>query len=120
MKEEIVSLHERNKQLKLEVTRKDSQIREFRDSISLKSKDVDMNKEQNLQIEKLKEDKRRLKLELEIKENQVRSLKQHIEQLKALPAQEKENKSAQSNYEQELRQSKSKAKKYESHLKRSI
>ena len=48
MKEEIVSLHERNKQLKLEVTRKDSQIREFRDSISLKSKDVDVNKEQTL------------------------------------------------------------------------
>ena len=31
MKEEIVSLHERNKNLKLEVTRKESQIREYRD-----------------------------------------------------------------------------------------
>ena len=31
MKEEIVSLHERNKTLKLEMTRKDSQIREYKD-----------------------------------------------------------------------------------------
>ena len=88
MKEEIVSLHERNKSLKLEMTRKDSQIREYRDQCHQKSKDVDVNKETAQQIEKLKDDKKRLKLELEIKDNQIRSLKQHIEQLKALPVQD--------------------------------
>jgi hypothetical protein len=45
MKEEIVSLHERNKSLKIEVTRKDSQIREYRDQCHQKSKDVDVNKD---------------------------------------------------------------------------
>lgn len=64
-----MSLHERNKILKIEMSRKDTQIREYRDQCHQKSRDVDVSKEVELQILKLKEDKKRLKLELDIKDN---------------------------------------------------
>lgn len=45
MKEEIVSLHERNKNLKSEVNRKDTQIRDYRDQCNQKNKEVEFSKE---------------------------------------------------------------------------
>lgn len=118
MKEEVMALHDRCKGLKAEVNRKDSQIREIKEKVDTKySVDADL-KEVSTEIGKLKDVIKRNKLDLEIKENQIRALKQRLEQANDKPV----NSGASIVSEQDvlLKQTKSKVKKYESYLRKSI
>jgi peptidoglycan hydrolase CwlO-like protein len=66
MKEEMVALHDRNRSLKADLQRKETQVNTLREQVATKGKDAAATKEFVQQLDRLKEDKKRLKLELDI------------------------------------------------------
>ena len=79
LKEEIVSLAEKLKQCKTDLSRKDTMVREYKDRMDMIQGEVMTAKDLKNEVERLKDLGKKQRLDLEIKENQVRSLKSRIE-----------------------------------------
>jgi len=62
----MVALHDRNRSLKADLQRKETQVNTLREQVATKGKDAAATKEFVQQLDRLKEDKKRLKLELDI------------------------------------------------------
>ncbi|CDW71439.1 UNKNOWN [Stylonychia lemnae] len=126
MKEEISQLNEKLKQARVDITRKEQLIKEYKDKLDLIQDEINQSNQRVNEIEKLKELNKKLKLESEIKENQVKTLKQRlehndeeIENLKTV-SQSQINSSQSNQLENQVRITKNKIKKYEVYLKKSL
>eukprot|EP00347_Sterkiella_histriomuscorum_P007164 403350016 len=128
LKEEITILQEKIKAVKLDLGRKDQLVKEYKDKLDSVNDEVGQTNQKQNEIERLKEITKKLKLETEIKDNQVKALKQRLEhneeELENLrtmaQSQSQTNISQSSQLENQIKLTKSKIKKYECYLKKSL
>ena len=78
-KEEVICLNDKLRQAKLDLSRKDASLRDFRDKVEMNRDDEKIHKELREEIDKLKESCKKHKLDIEIKDNQIRVLKQRLD-----------------------------------------
>jgi len=81
LKDEIQVLSEKNKQIKVDVQRKEQLLKDQKDRIDSMAEDNSGVREKQAELERQKEIVKKQKLEVEIKDNQVRQLKQKIDMI---------------------------------------
>lgn len=64
---------------KIDITRKDTLIKDLRDKIEYQKDDLGMVRSLKAEIENEKEKQKKFRLDCEIKENQIRSLRMRLE-----------------------------------------
>mmetsp|Transcript_14681 Transcript_14681/g.19903 ORF Transcript_14681/g.19903 Transcript_14681/m.19903 type:complete len:94 (+) Transcript_14681:2397-2678(+) len=76
----MISLNEKLKSTRAELSRKDQHLKDYRDRMDLIQSEVTGKGDLENELTKLKDLNRRQRADLEVKENQVRTLRGRIEQ----------------------------------------